>query len=131
MDFTANNTPDPVVETLNRYQNTRGARLAAWSTSNESLFITTRFGNLSQIHRVDMPGGARHRLCQVVESPASLSRSNSGVGSCSVGTRNLSPVREPSVPKQTMMDCFQMFSTNAEQVLNLTVDTEKLLSLSY
>jgi hypothetical protein len=48
-----------------------------------------------------------------------------------VGTRNLSPVRERSAPKQTMMSCFQMVSTKAEQVLNLTVDTEKLLSLSY
>jgi hypothetical protein len=47
-----------------------------------------------------------------------------------VGTRNLSPVRERSVPKQTMMNCFQMVAADAEQVLNLTVDTEKPLSLS-
>jgi len=72
----------------------------------------------------------RRGLCQVVESPASSSQNNPGFGSCSVGRRNLSPVRERSVPKQTMMNCFQMAAADAEQVLNLTVDTEKLLSLS-
>jgi hypothetical protein len=48
-----------------------------------------------------------------------------------MGTGYLSPVCERSVPKQTMVNCFQMVSTNAEQILNLTVDAEKLLSLSY
>jgi len=30
-----------------------------------------------------------------------------------------------------MMNCFQMVSANTEQILNLTMDIEKPLSLSY
>jgi len=49
----------------------------------------------------------------------------------SVGTRDLSPICERSVAKQPMVNCVEMVASNAEQVLNLTVDREKPLSLSY
>jgi hypothetical protein len=48
-----------------------------------------------------------------------------------MGTRDLSPVHERSIPKQPMMNRFQMVSANATQFLNLTVDREKSLSLSH
>lgn len=60
--------PESVVDGLNRYQNTRSASIIDWSASGESLFITTRFGDLSQIHRVNEPGGARHQLTFFQES---------------------------------------------------------------
>ena len=54
--------PDDIVVSLNRYQNIRSARVHAWQPDSDGLFITTRFGDVSQMHRVDMPGGARHQL---------------------------------------------------------------------
>jgi len=54
--------PEQLADQLNRYQNARGAGFRAWSTDGESIYISTRFGDLRQLHRVDMPGGARHQL---------------------------------------------------------------------
>ena len=54
--------PDDIVVGLNRYQNVRSARVHAWQPGSDGLFITTRFGDVAQMHRVDMPGGARHQL---------------------------------------------------------------------
>ena len=50
---------------------------------------------------------------------------------CSAGAGRLSPIGKSTVPKQTMMHCFQVVSANAEEVLDLTVDMEKPLGLSY
>lgn len=54
--------PERVVEALNRYQNVRGAGLVDWTTDGAGVFIATRFADVTQIHRVDQPGGARHQL---------------------------------------------------------------------
>jgi len=54
--------PEEVVDSLNRYQNVRSAGFAAWQEDSSGLFIATRFGDVSQLHRVDMPGGARHQI---------------------------------------------------------------------
>ncbi len=54
--------PRSVVDSLNRYQNIRGAYFDAWMKDGKSIYITTRFGDVSQLHRVDMPGGARRQL---------------------------------------------------------------------
>jgi len=48
-----------------------------------------------------------------------------------VGTSFLSPGGKSSVSEQVMVNRFQVVSANSEEFLNLTVDTEKLLSLSY
>ena len=68
--------PADIVSDLNRYQNVRQAGFQAWDADGESLFISTRFGDVGQIHRVDMPGGARHQVTyyrepvgQVVRQP--------------------------------------------------------------
>jgi dipeptidyl aminopeptidase/acylaminoacyl peptidase len=54
--------PRDVVESLTRYQNTRGARFEDWDETGRGLYITTRFGNTTQIHHVAMPGGARRQI---------------------------------------------------------------------
>lgn len=54
--------PDQLRADLVRYENTRSAAAADWSADGTSLYITTRFGDVNQLHRVDQPGGARHQL---------------------------------------------------------------------
>jgi len=54
--------PPALVERLKRYQNVRSARFLDWTRDGEGLFIRTRFGALSQIHRVDAPQGIRRQL---------------------------------------------------------------------
>ena len=47
---------------LNRYLNTRSAGFRDWTEDGSAIYITTRFGNVSQLHRIDVPGGARRQL---------------------------------------------------------------------
>jgi dipeptidyl aminopeptidase/acylaminoacyl peptidase len=54
--------PESLVDTLNRYQNVRSAGLTGWTEDGSGIYITTRFGDLNQLHHVDMPGGARRQL---------------------------------------------------------------------
>lgn len=54
--------PKSIVSDLNRYQNVRSAGLDGWTQDDKSLLITTRFGDVGQLHRVDFAGGARHQL---------------------------------------------------------------------
>src|SRR5690606_32014493 len=54
--------PEEIVAALNRYQNVRGATFRAWTRDGAGIYITTRFGEVAQLHRVDFPGGARHQL---------------------------------------------------------------------
>ncbi|MDQ3056687.1 MAG: DPP IV N-terminal domain-containing protein, partial [Pseudomonadota bacterium] len=53
--------PPELIETLNRYQNTRGASLAGW-TKDGCLLISTRFAETAQAHRVCQPMGMREQL---------------------------------------------------------------------
>lgn len=51
--------PQSVVADLNRYQNVRFASFQDWTLDGEGIFISTRFGDVNQIHHVGHPGGAR------------------------------------------------------------------------
>lgn len=66
--------PQQIVDDLNRYQNVRSAPFRGFSKNGESIFVSTRFGDVSQIHRVDNPGGARHQLTFFKEPVGSISR---------------------------------------------------------
>ena len=48
-------------ERLRQYQNVRGAGFRDWGPDG-SLFVSTRFGETSQIHRVRTPGGRREQV---------------------------------------------------------------------
>ncbi len=54
--------PEEIVDSLNRFQNVRSADFAAWQENGSGLYVRTRFADVPQLHRVDMPGGARHQL---------------------------------------------------------------------
>jgi len=55
--------PDPSMRArLNPYQEVRGASFADWSADGDAIYIATRFANVSQLHRVAMPMGARRQL---------------------------------------------------------------------
>ena len=50
------------MQSLNRYQNIRSAKLAGFSANSNSIYIKTRFSHVTQLHRVDTPGAARQQL---------------------------------------------------------------------
>ncbi len=54
--------PAHINQQLNRYQNVRSASVSDWSFDGSSIYITTRFGEVSQLHRVDTPGGLRYQI---------------------------------------------------------------------
>lgn len=66
--------PDEIQAALQRSQNTRSAGLADWSLAGDSIFITTRFAEVNQLHRVEKPGGARHQLTWFDEPIGGASR---------------------------------------------------------
>ena len=47
---------------LNHYQNTREAFVMDWMKDTSRLLISTRFGEATQLHIVDSPGGARQQI---------------------------------------------------------------------
>ncbi len=47
--------PETLGRQLNRYQNVRGAGFQDWTADGQGIYITTRFGVLSQLHLVQMP----------------------------------------------------------------------------
>lgn len=54
--------PAEIVERLNPYQNTRSAIFRSWTADGDGILITTRFGEVSQLHKLTRPGGARHQM---------------------------------------------------------------------
>ena len=54
--------PDSVAQRLQQYQNIRSASVADWHPNGESLLISTRFGETSQLHLVDQPLGMRQQI---------------------------------------------------------------------
>jgi len=66
--------PAEIGDALTRYQNVRSAGLADWTLDGESIYITTRFAEVSQLHRIDEPGGARHQLTWFDEPMGGVSR---------------------------------------------------------
>ena len=70
--------PQTIVDDLNRYQNVRSASFLDWTAEGESLYVSTRFGDVRQIHRVDMPGGARQQLTFFDEPVSQVSRQPEG-----------------------------------------------------
>lgn len=70
--------PEATINELERYQNTRSAPFEAWAGNGQSLYITTRFADVSQIHRIDKPGGARTQLTFFKEPIGGVSRQENG-----------------------------------------------------
>ncbi len=64
--------PAEINESLLRYQNARAAGFLGW-TPDGGMLISTRFGETSQIHRVDAPLGMRRQLTFYAEPVGSAS----------------------------------------------------------
>lgn len=71
--------PSTLAERLNQYQQTRSATLMGWLPGG-GILISTRFGETSQLHRVDFPGGARHQLTFYPEPIAEALPTRDGKG---------------------------------------------------
>ena len=70
--------PLEVVVDLMRYQNIRAAGFRAWTPDGNGIYVSTGFGDVDSLHRVDMPGGARNQITfyrepvsEVTERPGS------------------------------------------------------------
>ncbi len=70
--------PADIADSLNRYQNVRSASFQTWAADGESVFVNTRFGDVGQLHRVDMPGGARHQVTFYAEPIGGVFRQPQG-----------------------------------------------------
>ena len=66
--------PQSTVDALNQYQNIRSAPFRGWSKDGKSIYISTRFGDVSQLHRVDQANGARKQLTFFKEPIGGVSR---------------------------------------------------------
>ncbi|WP_456408152.1 alpha/beta fold hydrolase [Thiolapillus sp.] len=70
--------PEQVKEDLRRYQNTRSGAFLDWTADGKQIYISTRFGDVRQIHRVSFPGGARYQLTFFDEPVGGVQRQPGG-----------------------------------------------------
>lgn len=70
--------PDAIVNDLNQFQNVRSASFRDWTENGRGVYISTRFADVNQIHRVDMPGGARQQITFYKEPVGGVSRQPGG-----------------------------------------------------
>ena len=54
--------PADLLERMQPYQNTRSAAVLDWDPQGKGLLISTRFGETSQVHLVQRPGGDRRQI---------------------------------------------------------------------
>ncbi len=70
--------PPQLISRMQQYQNVRSAGFIDWTPDGKGMYITTRFSELSQVHRVDYPGGARHQLTFFEEPLGEVTRQCNG-----------------------------------------------------
>jgi dipeptidyl aminopeptidase/acylaminoacyl peptidase len=70
--------PAALVASLNRYQNVRSASFLDWTQDGNGIFVSTRFGDVNQVHRVGHAGGAREQITFFREPVSSLQRQPGG-----------------------------------------------------
>jgi hypothetical protein len=54
--------PDNLVARIRQYQDVRSATLLDWTRDGGGLYISTRFGDINQVHRVRKAGGTITRM---------------------------------------------------------------------
>lgn len=54
--------PRTIAERVGRYTEFRSARFLDWRPGSREMIVSTRFGNVAQVHHVRMPGGSRRQL---------------------------------------------------------------------
>ena len=64
--------PGSIKEDLSKFQNVRSAAFRGFNNQDEGLFISTRFGNVSQLHLVKNAGAARNQITYFQEPIGSV-----------------------------------------------------------
>jgi dipeptidyl aminopeptidase/acylaminoacyl peptidase len=59
--------PEPIIERMFQYQNTRSAYIDDWAPEGKGMLISTRFGDTNQLHFLERPGGARRQITFFLE----------------------------------------------------------------
>ena len=59
--------PEKIVDRMFQYQNTRSASIHNWDPGGKGMLISTRFGETSQLHFIENPGGARRQITFFME----------------------------------------------------------------
>ncbi len=54
--------PQRIIDRMLQYQNTRSASLRDWDAEGKGIYVSTRFGETSQIHYVEKAGGTRRQV---------------------------------------------------------------------
>ena len=67
------NVPEEIKKELKGYQNIRSASFRGFKPDNEGVFISTRFGDVGQLHVVDRPLGMRKQVTFFDEPIGSVS----------------------------------------------------------
>jgi len=70
--------PTEVVIDLMRFQNIRAAGFRAWTPDGDGIYVSTGFGDVDSIHRVEMPGGARRQITFYREPVSGITRQPGG-----------------------------------------------------
>lgn len=70
--------PAALVRRLNQYQNTRSASFLDWAEKGKGIYVRTRFGDVSQIHKLQAAGGARQQLTWFKEPVGQVEHRNKG-----------------------------------------------------
>ncbi len=70
--------PEQIRQDLKRYQSTRSAAFLDWTRDGKQIYISTRFGDVRQVHRVAFPGAARYQLTFFDEPVGSVQRQPEG-----------------------------------------------------
>ncbi|RUO56201.1 S9 family peptidase [Pseudidiomarina homiensis] len=66
--------PERIGEQLNRFQNVRSAAFREFTSDGDAIYISTRFGDVAQIHKVSEAGGYRQQLTFFDEPVGGISR---------------------------------------------------------
>ena len=70
--------PKALASSLERYQNVRSAVVGGWDSSGSALYVTTRFADVAQLHRVRSASGARTQLTFFKEPIGQVARQPKG-----------------------------------------------------
>ncbi len=70
--------PQQLADDLNRYQSARSAGFRGWTADSRGIYISTRFGNVNQLHHVAQPAAARRQMTFFKEPVRSVSRQPGG-----------------------------------------------------
>ncbi|MFL2723096.1 MAG: alpha/beta fold hydrolase [Gammaproteobacteria bacterium] len=70
--------PQNLKDDLRKFQNVRSGSFRGFDASGKQLYISTRFGNVSQLHLVKSPNGARNQITYFEEPIGSIRKQPNG-----------------------------------------------------